>query len=51
MGTFRITYRMEIYIDAETEEEANKIFENKADLDLYNDSEFVEQVSIDEETN
>lgn len=54
MKTFRITYRMEVYINAETEQEAMSIFE---EIDLNNlgddlelvDSDFVELVSIDEE--
>lgn len=56
MKEFRITYRMEVYIQAETEEQAQEIFDNR--IDIFNLGEtpeevvtmaFVEQVSIDEE--
>jgi hypothetical protein len=51
MKNFRITYRMEVFIQADTQEEAQEIFDNQ--VDVYNLSEmpnadFVEQVSIDE---
>jgi len=52
MSTFRITYRMEIFINADTQEEAQAIFDNKVDVyDLSNTPsvQYVEQVSIDEE--
>lgn len=51
MKNFRITYRMEISIDAETEQEAQDIFDNEVDIyDLSMEfrAEFVEQVSIEE---
>lgn len=44
---FRITYRMEVYVDAENEEDAKSKFE---DLDLTEEkTEFVELVSVEEE--
>ena len=48
---FRITYRMEVTIDAENEEDAQLIFDNE--IDVYNldkefRAEYVEQVSIEE---
>lgn len=51
MGNFRIAYRMEVFIQADTQEEAQEIFDNQ--VDVYNLSEmpnadFVEQVSIAE---
>jgi hypothetical protein len=52
MKNFRITYRMEVFIQADTQEEAQEIFDNQ--VDVYNlsetpNAEFVEQISIDEE--
>ena len=47
MKTFRITYRMEVYIDAETEEQAQEIFDNCNINEEFN-PEYVEQVSIDD---
>lgn len=47
MKTFRITYRMEVFIQADTEEQAQEIFENQ--VDIFANAEYVEQVSIDEE--
>lgn len=44
---FRITYRMEVYVEAETEAEAREKFENMT-LTKKNTS-FVELVSVDEE--
>jgi hypothetical protein len=49
MATFRITYRNEIYIEADSEEEAIGKFQNLSNEELAKNSEFVEQVSIDEE--
>lgn len=57
MKEFRITYRMEVYIQAETEEQAQEIFDNQIDVfNLFDEAPeevvtmaFVEQVSIDEE--
>lgn len=46
---FRITYRMEVYIEANTEDEAIKTFENANLQELADESQFVERVSIDEE--
>lgn len=51
MGNFRITYRMEVIIQADTQEEAQEIFDNQ--VDVYNlsemtSAEYVEQVSIEE---
>ena len=51
MGTFRITYRMEVTIDAFDEEHAQDIFDNEVDvydLSMEFRAEFVEQVSIEE---
>ena len=48
MKTFRVTYRMEVYIQAETEEQAQEIFECAENFNELN-PEYVEQVSIDEE--
>ena len=47
MKSFRITYRMEVIIEAETEEEAQEIFDNCNINEEFN-PEYVEQVSIDE---
>lgn len=47
MKTFRVTYRMEVFIQADTEEQAQEIFENQ--VDIFANAEYVEQVSIDEE--
>lgn len=44
---FRITYRNEIYITAESEEEARTIFENMDSDETYRRSEFVEMVSLE----
>lgn len=49
MATFRITYRNEIYIEADSEEEAIDKFQYLSNEELAKNSEFVEQVSIDEE--
>ena len=44
---FRITYRMEVYVDAENEAEAKSKFEN---MDLTEEkTEFVELVSVEED--
>lgn len=44
---FRVTYRMEVYVDAENEAEAKSKFE---DLDLTEEkTEFVELVSVEED--
>jgi hypothetical protein len=51
MKNFRITYRMEVFIQADTQEEAQEIFDNQVDVyDLSEmpNADFVEQVSIDE---
>jgi len=47
--TFRITYRMEVYIKAETKEEAIADFENMRREQLDETARYVERVSIDEE--
>lgn len=44
---FRITYRNEIYITAESEEEAQTIFENMDSDETYRLSKFVEMVSLE----
>jgi hypothetical protein len=48
---FRITYRNEIYIKAETEEEARLNFQNLNWEDTMVASEFVEVVTVEEEIN
>lgn len=51
MKPFRITYRMEVTIDAFDEEQAQDIFDNEVDvydLSMEFRAEFVEQVSIEE---
>jgi hypothetical protein len=48
MKTFRVTYRMEVFIQADTEEQAQDIFDNQ--VDIFANADFVEQVSIDEES-
>ena len=56
MKAFRITYRQEVIINAESEEEANNIFSKLNLQDLENElgngiikhTEFIEEVSIDE---
>ena len=51
MKQFRITYKMEITIDAESEEQAQEIFNNEIDvydLSIELRAEYVEQVSIEE---
>lgn len=47
---FRITYRMEVYIKANTEKEAIAKFEEVSMETLIQESQFVERVSVDEET-
>jgi hypothetical protein len=47
---FRITYRMEVYIKANTEAEAIEKFEEVSFETLAQESTFVERVSVDEET-
>jgi hypothetical protein len=47
---FRITYRVEIYIEADTEEDASVEFENRDWAEIQDEATFVECVSIDEET-
>ena len=49
MATFRITYRNEIYIEAESEEEAIVNFQNLSNRELDENSAFVERVSVDQE--
>lgn len=46
---FRITYRLEIYIEADSEQEAIEKFQNLPKEELDEKSEFVERVSVDEE--
>ena len=45
---FRITYRMEVYVKADSEEEAQTTFENMDSDTLNRDSKFVEMVSCEE---
>jgi len=49
MPEFRITYRLEKYINAEDETEALEKFEEMDYNELLLSSEYVERVSIDEE--
>jgi hypothetical protein len=44
---FRITYRMETYVSADSEEEAKKLFEDLTNEELSTTSGFVEVVSVD----
>lgn len=44
---FRFTYRNEIYIKAEDQQEAERIFHNMVPTELSRNSEFVELVSIE----
>lgn len=51
MKQFRITYRMEVTIDADSEEQAQEIFNNEIDvydLSIESRAGYVEQVSIEE---
>ncbi len=51
MKQFRITYRMEVTIDADSEEQAQEIFNNEIDvydLSMELRAEYVEQISIEE---
>lgn len=45
---FRITYRMEVYVKADSEDEAKTAFENMADDQLNRDAKFVEMVSCED---
>ena len=45
---FRITYRMEVYVKADSEEEAQTTFENMDSDTLNRDSKFVEMVSCED---
>lgn len=45
---FRITYRMEVYVKADSEEEAKTAFENMDDETLNRDAKFVEMVSCED---
>lgn len=47
--TFRVTYRMEIYIKADNLKDAQDEFENMDWDKLKAESEFVERVSLDQE--
>lgn len=46
--TYRITYRMEVYVKADSEDEAKTKFQNMDDDKLNRDSEFVEMVSCED---
>lgn len=46
--TFRITYRMEVYVKADSEDEAKTTFQNMDGDKLHRDSEFVEMVSCED---
>lgn len=48
MKKYRITFRVEAYVDANTEEEAEKIFE-QSDFKEDPTAEFVELVSVEEQ--
>lgn len=45
---FRITYRMEVYVKADSEDEAKAKFENMDDDKLNRDARFVEMVSCED---
>ena len=45
---FRITYRMEVYVKADSEDEAKTAFENMDDETLNRDAKFVEMVSCED---
>ena len=47
MKTYRITYRMEVFINADSEEEAQNIFDNAQEFNDLN-HEYIEQDSIEE---
>jgi len=50
MGTYRITYRMEVFINAESQEDAQWLFDNEFDVyDLTQTPsvQYVEQESIE----
>lgn len=52
MGTYRITYRMEVFINAESQEDAQWLFDNEVDVyDLTRTPsvQYVEQESIEVE--
>lgn len=46
--SFRITYRMEVYVKADSEEEAKTTFENMDSETLNSDAQFVEMVSCED---
>lgn len=46
MNSYRFTYRMEVLINAETEEEAQTFFDN-TNLNKEYSPEYVEQVSVE----
>lgn len=46
--TYRITYRMEVYVKADSEDEAKTKFQNMEGDKLNRDSEFVEMVSCED---
>jgi hypothetical protein len=48
-SVYRVTYRMEVYIDADSDEDAKQQFQNMDFDELKRRSEFVEMVSLDEE--
>ena len=48
-GVFRVTYRMEVYIDADSDEHAKQQFQDMPRGELNRRSDFVELVSVDEE--
>lgn len=57
MKNYRITYRQEVVIQAESEDQANEIFSNLNLQDLENElgngiikrAEYIEEVSLEEE--
>lgn len=48
MKRYRITFRVEVYVDANSEEDANEIFES-SDFREDPTAEFVELISVEEE--
>ena len=48
--TYRITYRMERYYEAQSQAEALQMFENEPTSEMLDNSSYVERVSVDEES-
>lgn len=48
-GVYRVTYRMEVYFDADSEEDARYLFQDMDSSSLARRSEFVEIVSVEQQ--